>query len=87
MFVQINVLQQLVNIASHDALKEAFDQGKLHIHGGFFFISHADEIQESRENLEDRKLYIILRTLVNDEISFACCVPSVQCCFKIKLGH
>ncbi|PAV77907.1 hypothetical protein WR25_14002 [Diploscapter pachys] len=51
---QINVLQQMTNITSHDFLKDLFETGKLHVHGMWFDIYKGDVWLFSK----DRKQYV-----------------------------
>ncbi|VDO86722.1 unnamed protein product [Haemonchus placei] len=73
---QINVLQQLENIASHEFLKEHFESGNLFVHGMWFDIYNGDDYLFSR----DKKRFVLIDegTVSNlkAELEYRCGRPS-----------
>uniref|UniRef100_A0A7I4Z052 Carbonic anhydrase n=1 Tax=Haemonchus contortus TaxID=6289 RepID=A0A7I4Z052_HAECO len=73
---QINVLQQLENIASHEFLKEHFESGNLFVHGMWFDIYNGDDYLFSR----DKKRFVLIdEETVSDlmaELEHRCGRPS-----------
>ncbi|EGT43056.1 CBN-BCA-1 protein [Caenorhabditis brenneri] len=53
---QINVLQQLINICSHEFLKEYLESGRLHIHGMWFDIYKGEDYLFSK----DKKRFVVI---------------------------
>ncbi|GMT05420.1 hypothetical protein PENTCL1PPCAC_27594 [Pristionchus entomophagus] len=83
---QINVLQQLINISSHESLREAFEKGTLYIHGMWFDVYKGEDYLFSKEK---RQFVIIKEDTLDglmDELHRRCDVPLGQCP-DIAEGH
>ncbi|KAF1748068.1 hypothetical protein GCK72_024535 [Caenorhabditis remanei] len=75
---QINVLQQLVNICSHQILQEHLESGRLHIHGMWFDVYTGDDYLFSK----DKKRFVVIDEKTVDkhlsELNARCPLPEDQ---------
>ncbi|CAB3400100.1 unnamed protein product [Caenorhabditis bovis] len=73
---QINVLQQMINISSHEFLKEYLENGKLHVHGMWFDVYKGEDYLFSK----DKKRFIVVNeetvSKLLDELNARCPVPT-----------
>lgn len=75
---QINVLQQLVNVSSHEFLQPYFEAGRLFVHGMWFDVYNGDDYLFSK----DKKRFVLIdEETVPDlllELEARCGPPSTE---------